>query len=80
MNAAKQAQAIETLSIREVGSMLKIAPMKVKAGILNGTMPIGTVVNEAGSTKDRVIIIKKRFEAWVNAYDLGLPPQNGGID
>ena len=38
--------------------------MKVKSGILNGTMPIGTVVNEGKN--DRTIIIKARFDKWMD--------------
>jgi len=55
---------VELMTVKEVADILKTAPMKIKSGILNGTMPIGTVINEGKN--DRVIIIKTRFEKWMN--------------
>jgi ribosomal protein L21 len=54
---------VELMTVKEVADILKTAPMKIKSGILNGTMPIGTVINEGKN--DRVIIIKTRFEKWI---------------
>lgn len=46
--------------------MLGTTAGKVKNAILNGTMPIGLVTKEDGSSHDRTIIVKKRFDMWVN--------------
>ena len=59
----------DLIDVKEIAEMLGTSPMKVKSGILNGTMPIGTVLSEGG--RDRTIIIRARWEAWVNAKDLG---------
>lgn len=59
-------EKIDTMSGSEVAQRLGTSFMKVKSGILNHTMPIGTVLHGPGSTKDRVIIVRKRFEKWVN--------------
>lgn len=59
----------EVIDVKEVAEILGTSPMKVKSGILNGTMPIGTVLSEGG--RDRTIIIRARWEAWVSAKDLG---------
>lgn len=42
---------------------------KIKAAILNGTLPIGFVADGGG--RDRIIIVTQRLEAWLNARDLG---------
>ena len=59
----------EIMDVKEIAEILGTSPMKVKSGILNGTMPIGTVLSEGG--RDRTIIIRARWEAWINAKDLG---------
>lgn len=59
----------EVIDVKEVADFLGTSPMKVKSGILNGTMPIGTVLSEGG--RDRTIIIRARWEAWVSGKDLG---------
>lgn len=55
---------IETLSPLEVAKALGTSPMKVKAAIQNGTMPIGMVARDEHSTQDRIIIVKERWEKW----------------
>jgi len=62
---------IEKMTIHEVAAILGTSPMKIKSGILNGTMPIGTVLRDPDSTKDRIIILRPRFEAWIAGKDLG---------
>ena len=52
------------MTAKEVAEILGISTMKVKSGILNGTMPIGTVVNEGKN--DRIVVIRKRFDMWMN--------------
>lgn len=57
------------IDVKEIADFLGTSPMKIKSGILNGTMPIGTVLTEGG--RDRTIIIRARWEAWINGKDLG---------
>lgn len=59
-----------TISAQEVARELGTSPQKIKAGILNGTLPIGTVLRDAHSTQDRIIIIKKRWEKYKEGEDL----------
>lgn len=59
---------VDIISVEDVATALQTAPMKIKSAILNGTMPIGAVLNEGG--RDRVIIIRARWEAWAGAKDL----------
>lgn len=56
---------VETIPVAEIAKALKTAPMKIKSGIKNGTMPIGVVLQEPGSGVERTIIIKKRWERWI---------------
>lgn len=51
-----------------IASALQTTPAKIKSGILNGTLPIGSVMNEGG--RDRVVIIEERVIAWAKAMDL----------
>ena len=51
----------------EVAKLLKTTAPKIKAGILNGTLPIGFV---AEGDSDRTIIVEERLRAWLNAEDL----------
>ncbi len=60
------------MTAQEVAKRLGTSPMKLKSGILNGTLPVGAVLRDPGSTQDRIIIVKRRFEAWMNACDLGM--------
>ena len=59
---------VDIVPVEEVARALHVTEMKVKHGIMNGTMPIGTVLNEGG--RDRVVIIRARWEAWAQAKDL----------
>ena len=57
------------MTVEEVARALRTSPMKIKSAILNGTMPIGAVMTEGG--RDRVVIIRARWEAWATGKDLG---------
>ena len=61
--------SIDLVTTEEVARALGTSPMKIKSAILNGTMPIGAVLTEGG--RDRVVIIKARWEAWATGKDLG---------
>lgn len=54
---------IEMVPAAEVAKILGTDPTKIKTGILNGTLPIGCVLNSGG--RDRVIIPRPRLEAWL---------------
>ena len=54
----------------EVADIFHTTAPKIKAAILNGTLPIGFVADD--EKRDRIIIVKKRLEAWINAKDLGV--------
>lgn len=58
---------VDIMKAEEVAKLFKTTPPKIKAAILNGTLPIGFV---AGGDKDRIIIVKQRLDAWLNADDL----------
>lgn len=58
-------QNIETMSTQDVAKILRTSPMKVKAAIKNGTMPIGMVARQDGSSHERTIIIRERWEKWI---------------
>lgn len=58
---------MKLISAREVAKELQTNPMKIKSGILNGTLPIGTVLH---GKRDRIIIPVERWEAWKTAQDL----------
>ena len=58
-------QKVETLTTQDVAKMLRTSPMKIKAAIKNGTMPIGMVAKENGSTQERTIIIRERWQKWI---------------
>lgn len=60
-----EAVKIEFIPIVEVAEMFGTTAPKIKAGILNGTLPIGTVMRE-GDGKDVTRIPKKRLMKWVN--------------
>jgi hypothetical protein len=59
---------VDIVSAEEDAGVLGTNKTKIKSAILNGTMPIGAVLNEGG--RDRVIIIRARWEAWIGARDL----------
>lgn len=58
-------QKVKTMSTLEVAKLLGTSHMKVKAAIKNGTMPIGMVGQEPGSSHERTIIICERWEKWI---------------
>ena len=62
---------VSTMSAQEVARELGTDPMKIKSAILNGTMPIGLVAKADTSTKDRTIIIRRRYELWLEGKLLG---------
>jgi len=64
--ALKEIERVEIVPVTEVARSLGIAPMKVKAAIKNGTMPIGAVCTEDRSTKERTVILRTRWEKWKN--------------
>ena len=53
----------------DVAKMFHTTQQKIKAAILNHTLPIGFV---AEGDVDRIFIIDKRLEAYLNADDLKL--------
>ncbi len=63
---------METLTIKPevVAKILGTSQPIIKAAIKNGTLPIGFVARPEGSSHDRIVIIKKRFEIWLDGGDL----------
>lgn len=60
----KETQPDYIVPVEDVARFLHTDPAKVKSGIKNGTMPIGTVLQSDGSTKERIIILRERWELW----------------
>lgn len=60
---------VELVKAEVAAEMFHTTAPKIKAAILNGTLPIGFV---ADGERDRIIIVKQRLEAWINARDLGV--------
>lgn len=58
-----------TITLKEVSLQLGINHMVVKEMIRSGRLPIGTVIRPEGSNHDRIIIPRKRWEAWKNKQD-----------
>ncbi len=58
---------VTLMKAEEVAAMFHTTAPKIKAAILNGTLPIGFV---ADGDRDRIIIVKQRLEAWLSAKDL----------
>lgn len=58
---------VDLMKADEVARLFHTTPQKIKAAILNHTLPIGFV---ADGTQDRIIIIKQRLLAYINADDL----------
>lgn len=58
---------VELVKPEKVAEMFHTTAPKIKAAISNGTLPIGFV---ADGGRDRIIIVKQRLEAWINARDL----------
>ena len=59
---------VEFVPTVEVAELFHTTPAKIAAAIENHTLPIGFVANEG---RRRIIIVKKRLEAYINAWDLG---------
>lgn len=57
---------VETIPVEEIAKAMRTHPNKIKSGILNHTMPIGAVLRDEHSTKDRVIIFKARWDKYKN--------------
>ena len=55
--------------VEEVAKLFHTTQPKIKAAILNGTLPIGFV---ADGEVDRIFIVDKRLKAYRNADDLTL--------
>jgi len=55
---------VETVPVEDVAKAMHTNPMKIKSAILNHTMPIGAVMRDEHSTKDRIIIFKTRWEKY----------------
>lgn len=58
---------VDFMKAVDVAALFKTTAPKIKAAILNGTLPIGFV---ADGDRDRIIIIKQRLQAWLEAKDL----------
>ena len=59
---------IETLTRDEVAKMLGVSATAIPSMIINGTMPIGACYDNGKTT--RTVIIKKRWDRWVEGKDL----------
>ena len=55
-----------TMDAAEVATILHTTPAKVRSAILNGTMPVGMVGQEDSEKHLRTIIVRKRFEKWMD--------------
>lgn len=58
---------VTIVKAEEVATLFHTTVPKIKAAILNGTLPIGFV---AEGPVDRIIIIEERLIAWLEAMDL----------
>lgn len=58
---------VHLIKAEEVAEIFHTTAPKIKAAILNGTLPIGFV---ADGERDRIIIVKERLDAWLKAKDL----------
>ena len=61
------------LKAEDVAKLFHTTQQKIKAAILNHTLPIGFV---AEGSVDRIYIIDKRLEAYLQAQDLKLSGGN----
>ena len=62
---------VQILPAVEVAKLFGTTGPKIKAAILNHTLPIGFVASKQNENEvDRIFIVKKRLEAWLNADDL----------
>lgn len=60
----------DTITLTEVAAELGMNTMFVKEMIKTGQLPIGIVFRPEKSTQDRIIIPRKRWEAWKNGNDI----------
>ncbi|MDR2982735.1 MAG: hypothetical protein LBV12_10870 [Puniceicoccales bacterium] len=65
MESAQQKKEPLTMSAEEAAGILCTTPDKVRAAILNGTMPVGLVAQGDHSSHNRTIIIRRRFSLWL---------------
>ena len=61
---------IETISAAEAAKALHLTHACLKAAIRNGDLPVGFVFTPDGSTQDRVIVVKSRWDAYFGADDI----------
>ena len=61
-------EKIETLTKDEIAKALGLSPTAIPDMILNGTLPIGCAYKRENAS--RVVIIKKRWEKWIEGKDL----------
>lgn len=59
---------VELIPAADVAKMFHTTPAKIAAAMKNHTLPIGFIADE---NCNRIFIIKKRLEAYINAKDLG---------
>ena len=59
-----------TIRCKDVAEELNSTHATIKTAIKNGSLPIGFVVTRKGSSIERVVICKERYEAWKNGRDL----------
>jgi hypothetical protein len=60
----------DTVSLTEVAATLGVNKQYVKEMIRAQQLPIGIVFRAPGSSQDRIVIPRKRWEAWRNGQDL----------
>ena len=58
---------VDLMKAEDVAAMFHTTAPKIKAAILNGILPIGFV---ADGDRDRIIVVRQRLEAWLQAKDL----------
>jgi len=66
MEATKPKPVRITMSAEDVARELGTTPDKVRNAILNGTMPIGMVGQGDHSSHNRTIIVRRRYEKWMD--------------
>lgn len=60
----------DTVSLTEVAATLGVNKRYIKEMIRTQQLPIGIVFRAPESTQDRIIIPRKRWEAWCRGQDL----------
>ncbi|MDL2318189.1 hypothetical protein LJC74_03720 [Eubacteriales bacterium OttesenSCG-928-A19] len=66
MQATQSSKEPLTMSADEAAKILGTTPDKVRSAILNGTMPVGMVGQGDHSSHNRTIIVRRRFEKWMD--------------